>query len=110
MQVTKPLQRQQERRYTTVRNVQQDAKAPVSSSSSIRHLMFHTDYAGITTTDINQVESAAGYVQFRRRCPRTEVQIGNGKVRSLLDSGSELNLIREHTAQQLNLPISSLPP
>jgi hypothetical protein len=28
----------------------------------------------------------------------------------LLDSGSELNLIRERTAQQLDLPISSLPP
>ena len=28
----------------------------------------------------------------------------------MLDSGSELNLIREHTAQQLDLPISSLPP
>ena len=28
----------------------------------------------------------------------------------MLDSGSELNLIRERTAQQLDLPISSLPP
>ena len=27
----------------------------------------------------------------------------------MLDSGSELNLIRERMAQQLNLPISSLP-
>ena len=72
--------------------------------------MFHTDHAGMTTADINQVKSAAEYFRFRRRCPKAEVQIGNGRVRSLLDSGSELNLIREHTAQQLDLPISSLPP
>ena len=64
----------------------------------------------MTTADVDQVESAAGYVRFRRRCPKAEVQIGNGRVRSLLDSGSELNLIRERTAQQLDLPISSLPP
>ena len=72
--------------------------------------MFHTDHAGMTTADINQVKSAAEYFRFRRRCPKAEVQIRNGKVRSLLDSGSKLNFIREHTAQQLNLPISSLPP
>ena len=64
----------------------------------------------MTTADVDQVESAAGYVRFRRRCPKAEVQIGNGRVRSLLDSGLELNLIRECTAQQLDLPIFSLPP
>ena len=57
--------------------------------------MFHTDHAGMTTADVDQVESVAGYFRFRRRCPKAEVQIGNGRVRSLLDSGSELNLIRE---------------
>ena len=59
--------------------------------------MFHTDYAGMTTADMDQVELVAGYFWFCRRCLKAEVQIGNGKVRSLLDSGSELNLIREHT-------------
>ena len=98
------MQRQQECQRTTVQNVRQEARAPA------RHLTFHTNYTRITTADIDQVESAAGYARFRRRCPKAEVQIGNGRVRSLLDSGSELNLIRERTAQQLDLPISSLPP
>ena len=98
------MQRQQECQRTTVQNVRQEARAPD------RHLTFHTDHAGMTTADVDQVELAAGYVRFRRRCPKAEVQIGNGRVRSLLDSGSELNLIRERTAQQLDLPISSLPP
>ena len=72
--------------------------------------MFHTNHARMTTADINQVESTARYFRFRRRYPKAEVQIRNGRVRSLLNSSSELNLIREHTAQQLNLPISSLLP
>ena len=72
--------------------------------------MFHTDYAGMTTADVDQVKSAAGYFRFRRKCPKAEVQIGNSRVRSLLDSGSELNFIREYTAQQLDLLIFSLPP
>ena len=93
------MQRQQERQPAIVQNVRPG-----------EHLTFHTDYAGMTTADIDQVESAARYIRFHHRCPKAEVQIGNGRVKSLLDSGSELNLIRERTAQQLNLPISSLPP
>ena len=89
----KVMQRQQEYQRTTVQNVRQEARAPA------RHLTFHTNHAGITTADVDQVESAAGYVWFRRRCLKAEVQIGNSRVRSLLDSSSELNLIREHTAQ-----------
>ena len=72
--------------------------------------MFHTNYARITTADVNQVKLVAKYFQFYYRCLKAEVQIGNNRVRSLLNSSSELNLIRGCTAQQLDLLISSLPP
>jgi len=72
------MQRQQEYRYATVQNVQsgeyvQEARALVSSSGSTRHLTFHTDHIGMTTADVDQVESVAGYVWFRRRCLKAEV-------------------------------------
>ena len=52
----------------------------------------------MTTADVDQVESVARYIWFRYRCLKVEVQIGNSRVRSLLDSGLKLNFIRERTA------------
>ena len=95
----KILWRQQERQRTTVQDVRQGARAPVSYSSSTRYLTFHTDHARMTTADVDQVELAAGYIWFCCKCLKAEVQIGNSRVRSLLDSGLEFNLIREHTVQ-----------
>jgi len=60
------------------------------------------------TADVNQVKSITRYVRFCRKCLRVKIQIGNGRVKSLLDFGLELNFIKEYIAQQLDLLISSL--
>jgi len=88
------------------RQKQEDVKASVSSA----HLTFHADQAGLTTAEVDQIEREAGFVRFRRRCPKVEAQIGDGRAKCLIDSGAELNLIRESVALRHGLPISSLPP
>ena len=60
--------------------------------------MFHTNYIGITTADIDQVKSVTRYIRFHHRCLKAKVQIGNSRVKSLLNSSLELNLIMERTA------------
>jgi hypothetical protein len=87
------------------RQKQEDVKASVSSA----HLTFHADQAGLTTAEVDQIEREAGFVRFRRRCPKVEAQIGDGRAKCLIDSGAELNLIKESVALRHGLPISSLP-
>ena len=88
------------------RQKQEEVKASVSSA----RLTFHADQTGLTTAEVDQIEREAGFTRFRRRCPKVEAQIGDRKVKCLIDSGAELNLIKESVALRHGLPISSLPP
>ena len=76
------------------RQKQEDVKASVSSA----HLTFHADQAGLTTAEVDQIKREAGFIRFRRRCPKVEAQIGDGRAKCLIDSGAELNLIKESVA------------
>ena len=60
-------------------------------------LTFYTNTAGIITAEVNRFEKSAGFTRFRRRCLKAEVQVGNRKAKTLINSGAELNLIRKRT-------------
>ncbi|KAI8933526.1 hypothetical protein NX059_002628 [Plenodomus lindquistii] len=54
-------------------------------------------------------DKQAGVEHIRRDCPKVPVTIGGKHFLSLLDTGAELNTVRRETADEAQLPISTLP-
>jgi len=61
-------------------------------------------------TALQADEQMAGDIIWRHDSPRVNALIGERRVRSLLDSGAEMNVIRQETALRCGLSIGSLPP
>ena len=57
--------------------------------------MFYIDSVGITTVNMDRVKRAAKYIWFCHKYLGMKIQIRNSKVKSLLDSGIEFNLIKK---------------
>lgn len=61
-------------------------------------------------TALQADEQMAGDIIWRHDSPRVDALIGERRVRSLLDSGAEMNVIKQETALRCGLSIGSLPP
>lgn len=71
--------------------------------------------AGNVTRSVNQlttdqIDRRFGNLKFyRSECPRMSVAIGNCSTHTLVDTGAEVNMIREAFAHKAGLPVQSLP-
>jgi hypothetical protein len=58
-----------------------------------------------------QLDERLGNVKtYRAKCPRIAVRVGRKAVQALVDSGAEINVMKESFALSAGLPINSLPP
>jgi hypothetical protein len=57
-----------------------------------------------------QLDKRLGSVKtYRAKCPRISVRVGRESVQALVDSGAEINVMKESFALRAGLPINSLP-
>lgn len=69
-----------------------------------------TDSHAVSFLSTEQLDRRFGNVHFyRSECPRVEASIGSATTKVLLDSGAEVNVIKEKVAHKAGLPILSLP-
>ena len=66
------------------------------------------DVDAITAAKLDRAISRDIYT-YRSKCPKVIARIGDGNLRCLIDSGAEVNVIREDVAIAAGLVICTLP-
>jgi hypothetical protein len=78
---------------------------PVSSAENS-----HIDHTALNHLTTDQVDRRFGNLKFyRSECPRVAAVIGSCNTQALLDTGAEVNVMREAFAYKAGLAIQSLP-
>ena len=86
------------------------AALPETNIERIDKPLVVSSVSSLTAAEVMKREEVMGRYRARHSCPKVVVRMGDLQVVALLDSGAEINLIREDVAFAAGLPISSMPP
>lgn len=104
--VREKLEEREEARKAEVARKKAD-KVLVPFTTNARSNLAHV--SNITANEIDRI-IGAGNAVFRAEVPAVDMAIGKIKVTCLIDSGADINVMREDIAEKSGVPIGNLPP